>query len=1127
MITITDISGGFLKLSREEEAATYELISPLPTKPSGELGLRLPSSSSPSQDPAIFSFSSSFQFSPAISPEEEVVFVCRRAPLHPSNFCSPLPSQYYLQTTPRCICSPMRRKHTHLLLFLFALCFCSCSTHRAGAAAAARSAVHVGVILDLHKDALVGRMYNTSLAMAVENFYAKNPNYTTRVVLHPRDSNRDVVGAASAALDLMKNVRVQAIIGPLTSVQSVFVIDLGNKTHVPIVSFSASSPTLSPTHSPYFVRATLNSSSQVEAIAAIVRAFGWPEVVPVYEDTEYGAGFLPYLVDAFQAVDARVPYRSAISPSATDEYITAELNRLADRQTRVFVVHMLTPLGSRLFRRAKELGMMEKGYVWIATDGLTDQLGTLKPDVVEAMEGVIGLKPYVPPSPELKEFTAQWSRRFRRDNPDAADVKGFSTHALWAYDTAWAMAKAVEKAGLANSSGLMRTAAGTSSGSSTDLAKLVVSPTGPRLLKTLLETKFWGLSGEFRLVDGQLQASTFRVVNIVDGVAREVGFWTPADGVTPELNSTVDKQTRYTNEMALRKVVWPGRSTDLPKGWQMPTGKKTLQIAIPAKAGFGEFVHVDGETCPNGTKCPNATGYSIEVFDAVMKSLNYGPDLYDYIPFEAQGESGSYDFLVQQIYLGNYDAAVGDITIVANRSQDVDFTLPYTESGVSMIVPVKKDKNKNAWIFLKPLTTDLWLGSLAFFFFTGFVVWVIEHRINEEFRGPPAQQMGTIFYFAFSTMVYAHSSVSLTLSSLSMFSMSSINAYLPCCFWAATGESLASNLSRFVVIIWVFVVLILTSSYTASLTSMLTVQQLQPAVTDVSQLLKNGDRVGYQDGSFVRGLLLRLNFHESKLVPYVNSSQYAEALSKGSHNGGVAAIVDEIPYIKVFMADHCKGFMEVGPISKTDGFGFVSVFPRGSPIVPEISRAILNITEGTNKLQGIETWLGKKAICSDQAEALNSNRLSFGSFWGLFLITGGVSFLALFIYFATFVHKNWDDLRSATSTGSLWERMKACGRHYDQKDRSSHTFKEGSGADHKGCDCASHGRRTPEERSTAGDASQSPISISVHSFMNCGPREEAARTSISYEGGHPSATTADLAPSEPPTIPVTQIRDWQ
>ena len=54
-----------------------------------------------------------------------------------------------------------------------------------------------------------------------------------------------------------------------------------------------------------------------------------------------------------------------------------------------------------------------------------------------------------------------------------------------------------------------------------------------------------------------------------------------------------------------------------------------------------------------------------------------------------------------------------------------------------------------------------------------------------------------------------------------------------------------SNLSRFEVIIWVFVVLILTSSYTASLTSMLTVQQLQPTLTDVNELIGRGDYVEF------------------------------------------------------------------------------------------------------------------------------------------------------------------------------------------------------------------------------------------------------------------------------------------
>ena len=87
----------------------------------------------------------------------------------------------------------------------------------------------------------------------------------------------------------------------------------------------------------------------------------------------------------------------------------------------------------------------------------------------------------------------------------------------------------------------------------------------------------------------------------------------------------------------------------------------------------------------------------------------------------------------------------------------VDFTLPYTVSGVSMVVPLRDQHSKNAWIFLKPLTADLWLVSAAFFVFTGAVVWALEHRRNAEFQGTPGQQLGTVFYFSFSTLVFAHS----------------------------------------------------------------------------------------------------------------------------------------------------------------------------------------------------------------------------------------------------------------------------------------------------------------------------------------------------------------------------------
>ena len=133
-----------------------------------------------------------------------------------------------------------------------------------------------------------------------------------------------------------------------------------------------------------------------------------------------------------------------------------------------------------------------------------------------------------------------------------------------------------------------------------------------------------------------------------------------------------------------------------------------------------------------------------------------------------------------------------------------------------------------------------------------------------------------------------------------------------------------SNLSRFVVIVWVFVVLVLTSSYTASLTSRLTVQKLKPAVTDITYLIKNEEYAGYQKDSFVGGLLRSLAFDPSKLKNYSTFEEYDEALSRGSRNGGVAAIIDELPYIRLFLAKYCTKYTMIGPIHKTAGFGFVS-----------------------------------------------------------------------------------------------------------------------------------------------------------------------------------------------------------
>ena len=257
----------------------------------------------------------------------------------------------------------------------------------------------------------------------------------------------------------------------------------------------------------------------------------------------------------------------------------------------------------------------------------------------------------------------------------------------------------------------------------------------------------------------------------------------------------------------------------------------------------------------------------------------------------------------------------------------IDYTLPFMESGVSVIVPLEGHNIENAWLFLKPLTWDLWVSSLIFFVFIGFVVWVLEHRINDDFRGSASDQAGTSFWFSFSTMVFAQRNLPSLVNSTSTVVLAlHIYKHQIDFMFIFTGERVVSNLSRVVVIIWCFVVLILTQSYTASLTSLLTVQQLKPTVTDVHELIKKGEYVGYREGSFVQGILLDLVFDLSKLIMYNSTEQWDDLLSKGSGNGGIAAAFDEVPYTRLFLSKYCSKYAVIDPTFKTDGFGFVSTF---------------------------------------------------------------------------------------------------------------------------------------------------------------------------------------------------------
>ncbi|KAJ7979515.1 Glutamate receptor-like protein [Quillaja saponaria] len=406
-------------------------------------------------------------------------------------------------------------------------------------------------------------------------------------------------------------------------------------------------------------------------------------------------------------------------------------------------------------------------------------------------------------------------------------------------------------------------------------------------------------------------------------------------------------------------------------------GEIKLRIGVPMKEGFTQFVKVKWNT---RTYRYDVTGFCIDVFKAVLQVLPFkvNPQFEPFVngtKWNAKS-AGTYTQLLHQIPQ-KYDAVVGDVTIVADRAAYVDFTLPFTETGVRMIVRVQHGKHINMWIFLRPFSWDLWLTLTLVCVFIGVVIRIMERNVNmSELNGSSSSPQRE------------------QLTAISILWLPLSQAVIP------QRELVAKNCSRFVLVVWLILACVLMQSYTASLSSILTIDRLKPNYPTTNELIRKGYQVGYQNGSFVGEQFLkqRLKFDPTKLKPLDTISDYHRAL----RNGIVEAIYDEIPFIKVFLKKFGSNYMMVGPTYRTDGLSFA--FPYNSSLTSFFSRAILNVTQSDvmdrieKKYFGSNNWvLQAQDVPGQFSSDSPTPSLTAHCFAGLFMLTGIATFLALLV----------------------------------------------------------------------------------------------------------------------------------
>lgn len=190
----------------------------------------------------------------------------------------------------------------------------------------------------------------------------------------------------------------------------------------------------------------------------------------------------------------------------------------------------------------------------------------------------------------------------------------------------------------------------TPSNDSNPIKNLGISREGPRLLNNILNSKpVQGLSGEFHIVNGQLEPSALEIFNVIGNGERVIGFWTPKNGIARNLISP--KRPSPSSVENLRKIIWPGDSTVKPLGSGMDTLKK-LKIGVPQKVGFPGLLELESNQTANEIMFK---GYCTDVFKAAVEAL---PDSvkfeYEllYYPFHGPSSSNGsgYEELLFQVY---------------------------------------------------------------------------------------------------------------------------------------------------------------------------------------------------------------------------------------------------------------------------------------------------------------------------------------------------------------------------------------------------------------------------------------------------------------------------------------------
>lgn len=360
--------------------------------------------------------------------------------------------------------------------------------------------------------------------------------------------------------------------------------------------------------------------------------------------------------------------------------------------------------------------------------------------------------------------------------------------------------------------------------------------------------------------------------------------------------------------------------------------------------------------------------------------------------------------MIGEIISGKADLAIVDLTITSSREEAVDFTLPFMNTGISILFKKPTNKVTTLFSFLSPFSLDVWVYVLCSYSGVSIILFLVGRISPYEWTNPyPCRQEDSaVMQNSFSLL----NSFWFTIGSLMQ-----------------QGSDLApkSMSTRSMAGIWYFFTLIMISSYTANLAAFLTVEKIVYPIENAKDLSEQTEiKYGCVESGSTRTF-----FQDSQIEIYRKIYRFMEdhkTYVRSNEEGkdrveqGNFAYFMESTSIEYITERNCNLTQIGSPLdSKNYGIATRKISNYKKPYRTLLSQAILQLQEnGMLHVLKNRWWKERHGVgtCSDDGKGGGVTELSLANVGGVFVVLlggMGISFiLALSESFAKLIRRKLD-----------------------------------------------------------------------------------------------------------------------